>query len=273
MTLSIPLRLPFSPQQMPSSLSSPELWSRLKSFQFDQPEASFPFSKRLAREQNWTHEFALRAIEEYKRFIYLAVVAKHSVTPSEEVDAAWHLHLCYTHSYWDELCQQVLKRKLHHNPTQGGTEQSLHFRNQYSLTLESYQNEFGESAPESIWPELETRFQAPGSFNQNSSTYSIRISKRWTHLSLACLGTGILAVGCTKEYFEDESSKENIILSVIGGFVLLLFIKGLFTPHKNKTRRRRRRGKNDGSSGGCSAGCSNDSGCSSGCGGGCGGGD
>ncbi|MEK6230809.1 MAG: hypothetical protein N2A42_03075 [Luteolibacter sp.] len=33
---------------------------------------------------------------EYKRFVALAMLAGHPVTPSEEVDQAWHLHLVYT---------------------------------------------------------------------------------------------------------------------------------------------------------------------------------
>ena len=70
-----------------------ELLQRLEQFQIDSPEASLPFSARLARENNWTPSFTRRVIVEYKRFAFLAVAAGHPVSPSEAVDEAWHLHL------------------------------------------------------------------------------------------------------------------------------------------------------------------------------------
>ena len=39
---------------------------------------------------------------------------------SEQVDAAWHLHLTYTRSYWDRFCKETLGQPLHHDPTRGG---------------------------------------------------------------------------------------------------------------------------------------------------------
>src|SRR5690242_10295867 len=69
------------------------LWIRIAGFLLDDPEAKMPFSCRLARDNGWSHDYACRVIAEYKRFCYLALVAGHPVTPSEEVDQAWHLHL------------------------------------------------------------------------------------------------------------------------------------------------------------------------------------
>lgn len=51
--------------------------------------------------------------------MYLAVRANHPVTPSDEVDQAWHLHLTYSRSYWDEFCGAVLEEVVHHDPTRG----------------------------------------------------------------------------------------------------------------------------------------------------------
>ena len=33
------------------------------------------------------------AIEEYRKFVFLALVAGHQITPSDQVDQVWHLHL------------------------------------------------------------------------------------------------------------------------------------------------------------------------------------
>jgi hypothetical protein len=76
-----------------------ELWNRLEAYELDEPGAALPFTSRLAREQGWTHAEAARAIGEYKRFLFLAAVAGHPVSPSEPVDHVWHLHLLYTRSY------------------------------------------------------------------------------------------------------------------------------------------------------------------------------
>src|SRR5580765_8560766 len=98
-----------------------DLWERIEQFQLDSAEATFPFSARLAVENNWTRNYTLRVVAEYKRFALLAVTAGHPVSPSEDVDQAWHLHLTYSESYWNVFCPQILGKSFHHQPTQGGT--------------------------------------------------------------------------------------------------------------------------------------------------------
>jgi hypothetical protein len=134
------------------------LWQRLYVFHPDKPGAVLPFSKRLAIENGWTRRFALRAIGEYKRFLYLACVAGHPVTPSEEIDQVWHLHLVYTRSYWDELCAAVLQRPMHHQPTEGGRGEDARYWEQYEQTLAAYRRVFGEPPPADVWPEAKKRF-------------------------------------------------------------------------------------------------------------------
>ncbi|MGL4637316.1 MAG: glycine-rich domain-containing protein [Beijerinckiaceae bacterium] len=139
-------------------LTDPELWKRIDAFQIDDPSADLMFSDRLARENSWDKRFTLHTIEEYKRFLYLACVAEHQVTPSDAVDQAWHLHLVYTHSYWDVLCKTVLQRPLHHGPTKGGNSEASRYSDNYLGTLAAYQREFDEVAPADIWPDVERRF-------------------------------------------------------------------------------------------------------------------
>src|SRR4051812_11907007 len=105
-----------TPQQL-------DLWQNLASFSFDAESAKTSFTSRLAREQGWSHEFAARVLNEYRRFLFLTAVAGHVVCPSEQVDAAWHHHLIYSRSYWDDLCRSTLGRPLHHDPTTGGPEE------------------------------------------------------------------------------------------------------------------------------------------------------
>ncbi|BCU77119.1 hypothetical protein [Luteolibacter sp. LG18] len=138
------------------------LWSRLEAFGLDEPDASLPFTARLAREQGWTHAETARVVREYKRFLFLAAVAGHPVSPSEPVDHAWHLHLLYTRSYWQRLCREVLGFDLHHEPTQGGHDERVKFHDWYSRTLESYRFHFDEDPPADLWP-------APGAKKSGSS--------------------------------------------------------------------------------------------------------
>lgn len=135
-----------------------ELYQRIQAFSLDNPDASLSFSKRLARDNAWTAQYSQRVIEEYKKFVFLAVVAGHPVTPSDQVDQVWHLHLLYTHSYWGEFCPNVLQMPLHHGPTRGGKREHDKFNDWYSKTLASYESFFGQTPPADIWPPAHIRF-------------------------------------------------------------------------------------------------------------------
>jgi uncharacterized protein (TIGR04222 family) len=133
------------------------LWRRLEQLQLDAPETAQPFTVRLAREHGWSLRYALRVVDEYRRFLFLAMTAG-PVCPSEQVDEAWHLHLCYTHSYWNDLCRDVLGQPLHHTPTEGGSEQLDHHREMYLATLAAYRSAFDAEPPAGVWPSVDQRF-------------------------------------------------------------------------------------------------------------------
>lgn len=143
------------------ALSDPDLWRRLEGFEVSPPDAVFSFTRRLARENGWSFDFARRVFAEYRRFVYLCVVAGREMTPSDAVDQAWHLHLTYTRSYWQTLCRGVLGRPLHHEPTRGGAAERDRFEANYLATLGAYVREFAELPPDDIWPDAEARFAAP----------------------------------------------------------------------------------------------------------------
>jgi uncharacterized protein (TIGR04222 family) len=145
----------------PQCAPNTELWHRLVALDLD-GAAALSFSQRLARDNGWTLAFARRVVLEYKKFVYLAATCGHPVTPSDEVDQAWHLHLVYTRSYWDELCGQVLGFALHHGPTKGGAAEGHKFQDWYAATRRSYEAAFGTAPPADIWPEAAVRFgEAP----------------------------------------------------------------------------------------------------------------
>ncbi|MEY2724241.1 MAG: hypothetical protein RLZZ458_108 [Planctomycetota bacterium] len=135
-----------------------EFIQRVENFEIDPGPKEFTFAARLARENHWSLLFAERVIREYKRFCILAVHSGHPVTPSEQVDQAWHLHLTYTRSYWERFCRSTLGQPLHHEPTAGGAAEDLKFEDWYTKTLASYWVFFHERPPTDIWPEPELRF-------------------------------------------------------------------------------------------------------------------
>ena len=157
-------------------------------------DAALPFSARLARDNGWSRRFAAKAIEEYRKFCFLAVHAGHPVTPSDEVDQVWHLHLTYSRHYWDALCRDALGMPLHHGPTRGGAAEDRKFHDWYEETLASYRRYFGEP-PNDVWPAAAERFHDDEFVRVNRRdvvTLDRALLKRGALASVA--GGGVLAV-------------------------------------------------------------------------------
>jgi uncharacterized protein (TIGR04222 family) len=155
-----------------------ELYRRIQEFEIDEGPVAQPFTARLARENGWTKEYAERVVREYKKFAFLALAAGHPVTPSEQVDQAWHLHLTYTRSYWERFCQ-LLGRPLHHHPTQGGADENRKHVEQYRQTLASYRTVFGEEPPADVWPPASVRFGADLHGVRVNTAQNWVVSKDW----------------------------------------------------------------------------------------------
>lgn len=181
----------------------PDLWARLEALELD-GGAALSFSQRLARDNGWSGAYARRVVLEYKKFVFLAATCDHPVTPSDEVDQAWHLHLVYTRSYWDELCGQVLGFALHHGPTRGGAVEGHKFRDWYARTLAAYAAAFGTAPPPDVWPPAAVRFgEAPYFQRVNLRRQWLLPRPRWPFSfrpgrreGLALAGALLLA-GCT----------------------------------------------------------------------------
>lgn len=150
-----------------------ELWEKIRQFNFDAPSSAFPFSKKLAKENNWSPLFTRRAIEEYRKFIFLCCISPGGASPSVVVDEVWHLHLTYTDNYWNSFCRQTLQQEIHHHPSKGGATEKLKHTNWYEDTLMLYWVTFGIRPPSDIWPEAAKNtpeFQAP--------VYDVRFLKK-----------------------------------------------------------------------------------------------
>ena len=168
-----------------------DLYERIKAFRFDDDTAVFPFASRLARDNGWSKGYTTRVISEYRKFAFLAVAAGHPVTPSDQVDQAWHLHLLYTRSYWNRFCKEALGKPLHHGPTKGGGEEREKFNEWYGETLESYRRFFGEDPPDDIWPKPKIRFGADIHY-QRVNTRRFWIVRKFPAKRLAWIVGGVL---------------------------------------------------------------------------------
>ena len=169
------MRTASTAQRQPS-----DLWHHIQTFAFDEGPATFSFWPRLAKDNGWSMSFAARAIGEYRRFAYLAVVAGHPVTPSDQVDQVWHLHLLYTESYWTRFCRDTLGMPLHHHPTTGGDSEREKFHDWYERTLESYRRVFVEEPPADIWPDARARFGQDIHYQRVNTARHWIVRKPWT---------------------------------------------------------------------------------------------
>ncbi|WP_210418825.1 glycine-rich domain-containing protein [Aliikangiella coralliicola] len=264
------IQTPISQTPINLNQTEREIWQRICDHSFDSIGDQLSFTQRLARENRWSIHFAKKAIEEYKRFCLLAVIAGHPITPSIEVDQVWHLHLTYSYDYWEEFCPNVLGKKFHHGPTQGGPSEDNKFREWYQNTLNSYRKLFGEP-PVECWPNVNERFKNAGGMVQVNHADVFLISKKWTKRLLAATGIAGIAtfVQSTAAATESDSNSAFLVFVLIAFAVVL--IVGLAVKHKSNGK--------ENSSGGAYGGCGNssnsngDGGCggSGGCGGGCGG--
>lgn len=219
------------------------LWNRLQGFSLDASDADFPFSKKLAKEENWTPDFTKKAIEEYKKFIYLCCILPHGASPSKIVDKVWHMHLIYTQNYWEEFCPQILRRKLHHHPSKGGQNEKDRHQDWFLDTLRQYKTIFQKEAPEDIWQE---KIQEK---NRKNGLKKFRILPLFMipFLLSSCLGEILSTLG--------------ILFFSILGVTIFGSVLSLFPGSKGENS------KDGGGAGGCGGGSS----CGGGCGGGCGG--
>ncbi len=207
---------------------SDELWTKLKNFSVEDKnnlsKVQFGFLERLAKENNWNIVYAIKVFDEYKKFLYLAIKTGYQVTPSDQVDQVWHLHLTYTHSYWDNLCKNILNTPLHHNPTKGGISENTKYTNAYTKTIELYETTFGHKPPANVWPETKKRMTKYKNLKRLNTTKYFILPKIPMVLILFVLFVYFIVNIFTHSF---------LLLELIICFLLILNILLLFVLNKN----------------------------------------
>ena len=148
--------------------SKKDLWLRIRDYHFDDlvpphlvdhvaetfggaNASTRAFATKVSKKTGWDLDFTLRAIDEYKKFVFLGVTADFFVTPPKVIDQVWHEHLLFTRGY-REFCRSVLRHDLDHNPELVATgDQTAVFHAQYDATLERSEAEFNTAPPSDIW--------------------------------------------------------------------------------------------------------------------------
>jgi hypothetical protein len=247
-------------------LKNAELWKNLEALDLDDPQAAFQFTDRLAHENGWPAHFAKRAALEYKRFVYLAAISPTPVTPSDIVDQVWHLHLTFTRSYWDVMCNRVLGKPLHHGPTKGGADEDAKYRSQYGATLALYRTEFGTEPPIEFWPSAEDRFASAQHQRWiDTRTHVVfrkpKLTALWAGSALAFTGA-VAATGTAAADAGSDGDKTTAYL-VMGGVAAaatILFATMFAAGGKRNARRRRDKGNGGDASFIASTGCTSSGG-------------
>jgi uncharacterized protein (TIGR04222 family) len=182
-----------------------QLYQRICAYELDDPSHEIGFLAHLMRANGWSRPFAVGAIEEYRKFVFLALVSDHQVTPSDQVDQVWHLHLLFSDAYWNDFCPRVLGRPLHHHPARGGQEERGRFHELYRATIRSYRQHFGEP-PADLWPPVDVRFGRDLQMQRGPIRRMFRPWRgwRWRHwsqqaqASALLVALGLLACGIAK---------------------------------------------------------------------------
>lgn len=133
------------------NLVVPGFWENVVAqFQGENP-FTHAFANKLTRKLDWDHKFALKAIWEYKKFVYLGVISDFNVTPSKIIDQVWHEHLLFTSGY-RKFCEEVIEHQFDHHPELVPiNSQTEAYQTQYVLTLDLYKKEFSIDPPIEIW--------------------------------------------------------------------------------------------------------------------------
>jgi uncharacterized protein (TIGR04222 family) len=128
-----------------------QLLQRIEAHGFDAPDDPLGFESRLADDNGWTLGYARIVVAEYRRFLVLTQLAKDPVSPSQDVDQAWHLHLTRT-AHYAAFCDALFGRFLHHEPGRSDGGDAQRHRDMYEYTRTVYRRGFGEAPPEAVWP-------------------------------------------------------------------------------------------------------------------------
>lgn len=124
------------------------LWLKLNMMNAEGLQAFAPVMKMMEQQMGSNAEMAGRVIEEYRKFLFLAMRAGHQVIPPGPINDVWMLHMQNAQNYWENLGKMIAER-----PTAGGMDAKAmgSMGDAWAATLKSYEAIFGTKPPMDIW--------------------------------------------------------------------------------------------------------------------------
>lgn len=208
-------------------MTKEELWLRLKNYHFDHLVPTYiwenvieffggtnastkAFADKIARKHGWKVSFTVKAINEYKKFVYLAVISDFHVTPSKVIDVIWHEHLLFSKAY-RSFCNEVIEYIFDHHPELMPMEdQTGTYTAQYEATLALYWKEFTIEAPSAVWGATKYNESDLETFNYQAK------KKKDEEVYLSSHSYDTDAPLYT--YFDDNTANPEFSTSEYGGF-------------------------------------------------------
>lgn len=100
---------------------------------------------RVAKEHDYSLADAANLVKEAKRMLYLSIASNQAISPSVEIDDAWHEMLMFTRFYRE--FGDFIGGFIHHDPTPGPPDGGR----LYEKTKENYAKYFGEKPNSRYW--------------------------------------------------------------------------------------------------------------------------
>ena len=140
----------------------PSIFIKLLSLEFPQNLLS-SFEQRYCL----NNSDAILVMVEYLKFLTICKLFKAEFSPSKWVDQFWHHHMSLDTKRYRDFCESFFGYKvehLEHDPSSMTYSEKIDQINKSEKFLEAYIECFGEVAPESIWPKLNTDSSEDDSF-------------------------------------------------------------------------------------------------------------
>ena len=124
------------------------LWLKLNLMNAQGMQAFAPLMKMMEQQMGGNSEMAQRVIEEYRKFLFLAMRAGHQVIPPGVINDVWMMHLQNAQNYWENLGQMIAEKPVAKGLDAKGFANAA---DAWTATLQSYEQIFGTKPPMDIW--------------------------------------------------------------------------------------------------------------------------
>lgn len=124
------------------------LWLKLNMMNAEGMQAFAPTMKMIEQQMGTSAEMGQRVVEEYRKFLFLAMRAGHQVIPPGVINDVWMTYMQNAQNYWENLGKMITER-----PLAGGMDAKTmgEAGDAWAATLKSYEAIFGTKPPADIW--------------------------------------------------------------------------------------------------------------------------